>query len=433
MPIRLSDYLKKEYGEKVYRLSLSSGCTCPNRDGSIYYDIKSDEYHIVDSNEEYSSLVDSNVEYSSLECSNAVAFNTVDSYVEESNTLKSNIAASKTNESNRMKSCIWKPMEGIVRLTGGCTFCSEGGSGEFAAGNRQTDNKIPDIDAQIEFAKKVIQKKTDAKKFIAYFQSFTNTYGDATRLSELYHRAISRDEIVALSIGTRPDCIDDDILDMLKELNEIKPVWIELGLQTIHEETARRINRGYKLKTFVDAYHRLKDAGITVIVHVILGLPGESREDMLETVKYLSNLIPPLDGIKLQNLQILKGTKMYEELKVAIDDPEKVNQNDPAKKIQDYFKVKSCIDNNKMKRTDEHDNLTSDFESSANINDYHSMTMEEYTDLVAECIALLPKECVVHRMTGDGPRKLLVDPLWSLDKKRVLNMLTKKTERFFCE
>lgn len=391
MPIRLSDYLKKEYGEKVYRLSLSSGCTCPNRDGSICYDIKSDEYHIVDSN------------------------------VGEPNTQKS----------NREESCIWKAGGGAVRLTGGCTFCSEGGSGEFAAGNRQTDNSFPDIDSQIEFAKKVIQKKTDAKKFIAYFQSFTNTYGNVRRLSELYHRAISRDEIVALSIGTRPDCIGDDILDMLKELNEIKPVWIELGLQTIHEKTARRINRGYKLKTFVDAYHRLKAAGITVIVHVILGLPGESKEDMLETVKYLSNLNPHLDGIKLQNLQILKGTKMYEELKADIDDPEKVTQNDPAKKIQDYFKVKSCIDNNKMKRTDEHDNLISDFESSANINDYHSMTMEEYTDLVAECIALLPKECVVHRMTGDGPRKLLVDPLWSLDKKRVLNMLSRKTGKYF--
>ena len=391
MPIRLSDYLKKEYGEKVYRLSLSSGCTCPNRDGSIYYDTKSDEYNIVDSN----------------------------------------VGKPNTQKSNRAESCIWKPGGGAVRLTGGCTFCSEGGSGEFAAENRHADNNTPDIDAQIEFAKKVIQKKTDAKKFIAYFQSFTNTYGNVRRLSELYHRAIERDEIVALSIGTRPDCIGDDILDMLKELNTIKPVWIELGLQTIHEDTAKRINRGYKLKTFEDTYFRLKKAGITVIVHVILGLPRESKEDMLETVRYLASLNPPLDGIKLQNLQILKGTKMYEELKVAIDDPEKVTQNDPAKKIQDYFKVKSCIDNNKMKRTDEHDNLISDFESSANINDYHSMTMEEYTDLVAECIALLPKECVVHRMTGDGPRKLLVDPLWSLDKKRVLNMLSRKTGKYF--
>jgi radical SAM protein (TIGR01212 family) len=165
---------------------------------------------------------------------------------------------------------------------------------------------------------------------------------------------------------------------MLIELNKIKPVWIELGLQTIHEETARRINRGYKLEIFDDAYKRLKAAGIIVIVHVILGLPGETRQDMLETVKYLAELEPTLDGIKLQNLQILKGTRMYEEL-----------------------------------------------------DNYRSMTMEEYTDLVAGCISLLPKETVVHRMTGDGPRRLLVDPLWSLDKKRVLNMLTRKTKDLF--
>ena len=311
MPIRLSDYLKTTYGEKVYRLSLSSGCTCPNRDGSICYDRASDSYYI------------------------------------------------------------GEPKDGAERLIGGCTFCSEGGSGEFAA-------DPVDIDTQIEMAKKVIQKKTDARKFIAYFQSYTNTYGDVERLRALYHRAISRDDIEILSIGTRPDCIGEDILGMLIELNKIKPVWIELGLQTIHEETARRINRGYKLATFEDAYKRLKDAGITVIVHVILGLPGETKEDMLETVKYLAGLEPSLDGIKLQNLQILKGTRMYEEL-----------------------------------------------------TNYQSMSMEEYTDLVAECIALLPENCVVHRMTGDGPRKLLVDPLWSLDKKRVLNMLTRKTKEIY--
>jgi len=399
MPIRLSDYLKKEYGEKVYRLSLSSGCTCPNRDGSIYYDTKSDEYHISNSYIEESghsiNMSDSNIRKTNIEDSNTKKSNVVDF-----DTFKSNIAVSDIGESN----------DYIVRLTGGCTFCSEGGSGEFAAENRQADNNTPDIDAQIEFAKKVIQKKTDAKKFIAYFQSFTNTYGNVRRLSELYHRAISRDEIVALSIGTRPDCIGDDILDMLKELNTIKPVWIELGLQTIHEDTAKRINRGYKLKTFEDTYFRLKKAGITVIVHVILGLPGESKEDMLETVRYLASLNPTLDGIKLQNLQILKGTKMYEELKVT--------QNDSA-------------DSYKLNNIDENDNYIADTRSSESTYNYHSMTMEEYTDLVAECIALLPKECAVHRMTGDGPRKLLVDPLWSLDKKRVLNMLSRKTGKYF--
>nr|WP_297765214.1 TIGR01212 family radical SAM protein [uncultured Butyrivibrio sp.] len=290
MPVRLSTFLKNKYGEKVYRLALSSGCGCPNRDGT---------------------------------CG-----------------------------------------------TGGCTFCSEGGSGEFAT-------------TIFEEAKEKIAGKTDARKFIAYYQSFTNTYGDVERLKALYTDAIMRDEVVALSLGTRPDCLGPEVMDMLKELNGIKPVWIELGLQTIHDETARRVNRGYDLSAFTDAYKRLKDAGITVIVHVILGLPGESKEMMLDTVRFLSELTPELDGIKLQNLQILKGTVMYQEF---------------------------------LKATE---GATSDF---------YVMSMEEYTDLVAECIALLPDNCVVHRMQGDGPRKLLVEPLWSLDKKRVLNMLNAKTK-----
>ncbi len=315
MPVKLSDYLKKEYGEKVYRLSLSSGCSCPNRDGKVGF--------------------------------------------------------------------------------GGCTFCSEGGSGEFAAGTngkslqevRTDDDALKQmIDSQIQEAKEKIQLKTDARKFIAYFQSFTNTYGDVDFLRRLYTYAIERDEIVALSIGTRPDCLEPEIIAMLKELNTIKPVWIELGLQTIHEVTAKRINRGYPLDVFTDAYRRLKEAGITVIVHVILGLPGETKEMMLETVRFLAELSPALDGIKLQNLQILKGTVMYQQYMDFVD---------------------------------------SDFP------EFHIMSMEEYTDLVAECIALLPKETVVHRMQGDGPRKLLVEPLWSLDKKRVLNMLTAKTKNLW--
>lgn len=290
MPVRLSTFLKNKYGEKVYRLALSSGCGCPNRDGT---------------------------------CG-----------------------------------------------TGGCTFCSEGGSGEFAT-------------TIFEEAKEKIAGKTDARKFIAYYQSFTNTYGDVERLKALYTDAIMRDEVVALSLGTRPDCLGPEVMDMLKELNGIKPVWIELGLQTIHDETARRVNRGYDLSVFTDAYKRLKKAGITVIVHVILGLPGESKEMMLDTVKFLSELTPELDGIKLQNLQILKGTVMYQEFLKATEGAS---------------------------------------------SDFYVMSMEEYTDLVAECIALLPDNCVVHRMQGDGPRKLLVEPLWSLDKKRVLNMLNAKTK-----
>lgn len=289
MPVKLSTYLKNEYGEKVYRLSLSSGCGCPNRDGKVG--------------------------------------------------------------------------------TGGCTFCSEGGSGEFAASGS--------IDDQISQAKEKIQKKTDARKFIAYFQSFTNTYGDTCYLKKLYSNAINRDEVVILSLGTRPDCVGPEVIDMLKELNEIKPVWVELGLQTIHDESARAFNRGYDLAVFSDAYRRLKEAGLTVVVHLIMGLPGETKEMMLESVKFLAELDPPLDGIKIQNLQILKGTKMYEQF-----------EKEP----------------------------------------FYIMSMEEYTDLVAKALSLLPESCVVHRMQGDGPRKLLVEPMWSLDKKRVLNMLTAKTK-----
>ena len=293
MPQKLSTYLKNLYGEKVYRLSLSSGCYCPNRDGS-------------------------------------------------------------------------------AGVYGGCTFCSSGGSGEFAA-------QFADIDEQIESARALIRSKTDARLFIAYFQSYTNTYGDASRLRALYMRAIQRDDIAILSIATRPDCLGEDVLSMLKELNEIKPVWVELGLQTIHEESARSFRRGYELPVFEKAYKDLKDLGITVIVHVIFGLPGETSEDMLDTIRYLSGLTPPLDGIKIQNLQILKGTDMY------------------------------------LKYEEE---------------PFYVMSMEEYTDLVRQAIALLPEKTVVHRMTGDGPRRLLVAPLWSLDKKRVLNMLTKKTAEY---
>ncbi len=314
MPQRLSDYLKKAYGEKIYRLSLTSGCSCPNRDGSII-------------------LPDGN------------------------------------------------------RLTGGCTFCSEGGSGDFAA-------KIAPINVQIEDARSRISSKTDAKKFIAYFQSFTNTYGDVNRLRKLYMETILRDDIAILSLGTRPDCLSANVMDMLAELNSIKPLWIELGLQTVHEKTAKAFHRGYSLDVFEDAYKRLKLNGITVIVHVILGLPGESRDDMLETVKYLSSLEPSIDGIKLQNLQILKNTVMYE----------------------DYMDYVNAVSKNKEISPDK---------------TFHIMSMEEYTDLISECLSILPKETVVHRMTGDGPRKLLVEPLWSLDKKRVLNMLNRKCDHLF--
>ena len=295
MPQRLSTFLKKTYGEKVYRLSLTSGCSCPNRDGSI------------------------------------------------------------------------KRADGTV-ISGGCTFCSEGGSGEFAA-------KIAPVSEQIEEAKALIRKKTDAKQFIAYFQSYTNTYGNVNRLREIYTEAISRDDIVALSIGTRPDCLGDDVIEMLSDLRKIKPVWIELGLQTINEKTAEAFNRGYSLDVFDEAYKRLKAIDVSVIVHVIFGLPGESSEDMLKTIEYLANLSPALDGIKIQNLQILKNTQMY----------------------RDYLE-----------------------------KPFHIFELKEYTELVKKALMILPEDTVIHRMTGDGPRKQLVAPLWSLDKKRVLNYMNKE-------
>ena len=184
-----------------------------------------------------------------------------------------------------------------------------------------------------------------------------------------------RDEIVALSLGTRPDCLGPEVMDMLLELNEIKPVWVELGLQTIHDETARRIHRGYPLSVFDESYVKLKSAGFSVIVHMIMNLPGESREDMLDSIRYLAKLDPVLDGIKIQMLQILKGTAMADEY-----------EKEP----------------------------------------FELMDLEAYAALIGECAEILPSDTVLHRMTGDGPRRLLLAPLWCLDKKRVLNRLNRE-------
>jgi radical SAM protein (TIGR01212 family) len=291
--LSLSEKLKSDYGCKVYRLSLQSGCSCPNRDGSIG--------------------------------------------------------------------------------TGGCTFCSEGGSGDFAA-------PFLPIPEQLRLAKEKVDHKFPAgtreedKKYIAYFQSYTNTYGDPARLYALYRETISYPEIAVLSIGTRPDCLSDSIISMLKKLNAKKPVWVELGLQTIHEKTAVQFHRGYPLSVFDSAYRRCRDAGLQVVVHVILGLPGETEADMLETVSYLAALQPPPDGIKLQLLHVLKGTALGNAYLAA------------------PFPV---------------------------------MTLEQYCALVVKCLRLLPPETVIHRLTGDGPKKLLLAPLWSADKKRVLNTLSR--------
>jgi len=289
---RLSDYCKEKFGTKVYRLALSSGATCPNRDGKV----------------------------------------------------------------------------GV----GGCSFCSEKGSGEFAI-------DVMDLDLQIERAKALIAKKfpnsinTADRKYIAYFQSFSNTYGDTKRLICLFERAINKDEVVALSIATRPDCFSEEMLNSLERLNKIKPVWIELGLQTINENTARAFNRGYTLDVFEKTYIELKERNFEVIVHMILGLPGENEEDMYATVKYLSK--KNIDGIKIHGLHILKGTRLASEYE------------------KHPFKI---------------------------------MSLEEYTRVLINCLKILPKNTVVHRMTGDGDKKILIEPQWSADKKRVLNYINKK-------
>lgn len=289
---RLSDYCKEKFKTKVYRLALSSGATCPNRDGKV----------------------------------------------------------------------------GV----GGCSFCSEKGSGEFAI-------DVMDLDLQIERAKALISKKfpnsinTADRKYIAYFQSFSNTYGDTKRLIGLFERAINKDEVVALSIATRPDCFSEEMLNSLERLNKIKPVWIELGLQTINENTARAFNRGYTLDVFEKTYTELKERNFEVIVHMILGLPGESEDDMYATVKYLSK--KNIDGIKIHGLHILKGTRLASEYE------------------KHPFKI---------------------------------MSLEEYTRVLINCLKFLPKNTVVHRMTGDGDKKILIEPQWSADKKRVLNYINKK-------
>ncbi|MCQ2537359.1 MAG: TIGR01212 family radical SAM protein [Lachnospiraceae bacterium] len=252
---------------------------------------------------------------------------------------------------------------------GGCFFCAD---------SAYAESVLP-ISEQIEKAKEKVAAKTKDNAYIAYFQSHTNTYGDMNRLCGMFQEAINHPEVVTLAIGTRPDCLDGKWIERLAELNKIKPVWVELGLQTINDDTAKLINRGYNLAVFEDAYKRLKAAGITVIVHAIIGLPGEADKDAIATVKYLSSLNPSLDGIKLHNLNILKGTVLCEM----------------------YEKNPSLI---------------------------HEYTMEEYLSLVIKLIRILPEGCVIHRITGDGPRSLLVTPKWITDKKRVQNTFRKLLE-----
>ena len=285
----LNEYLKKEYGHKIYKLALNGGMSCPNRDG----------------------LID----------------------------------------------------------TRGCIFCSAGGSGDFAGG-RAGYALSQSVDEQIIKAKELIAAKYNDGHYIAYFQSFTNTYADVSYLRNLYMPVISRNDIDILSIATRPDCIDDNILSLLSELASIKPVWIELGLQTIHENTADYIRRGYSLDTYDICVKRLRNIGIHPIVRMIIGLPGESTSDILETADYIAH--SGAWGIKLQLLHILKGTDLYTDY------------------INGAFKA---------------------------------LDLNEYTAIVGQIIARLPKDMVIHRITGDGPKSLLEAPMWSANKKLVLNTL----------
>lgn len=295
----LNQYCQDTFGEKIYRLSLNGGMTCPNRDGSL----------------------------------------------------------------------------GV----GGCIFCSEGGSGDFAT-NYETS-----ISSQIESAKERIRRKTSCKKFIAYFQAYTNTYAPISHLRRIFTEAMNHPDVVALSIGTRCDCLPDEVLDLLEELNHMKPVWVELGLQTIHHTTHARLNTHTTVEQYDKAASALYSRGISVITHVILGLPGETKEMIMETVRHIvdlsschqkiNNSISVHFGIKLQLLHVLKGTvlgKQYEE------------------------------------------------------HPFPLFELEDYCDLIADCLEILPSEMVIHRLTGDGPRKLLIAPLWSTDKKRVLNTIQKR-------
>ena len=249
----------------------------------------------------------------------------------------------------------------------GCIFCSAGGSGEFSQDSGKS------IYGQIEEGKRLVSSKIKDGKFIAYFQAFTNTYAPAETLRPMFTEAADHPDIVALSIATRPDCLPGDVLDLLEEINRIKPVWVELGLQTIHKETAEYIRRGYELEVYDKAVSDLKQRGIEVITHVILGLPGETPEMMKETVKYVCE--KGTDGIKLQLLHVLKGTDLEKEY------------------LDGKFEV---------------------------------LTEDEYISILKECVNIIPENVVIHRLTGDGDKKILVAPLWSGDKKHVINRISKE-------
>lgn len=284
--LSLNKYLRETFGDKVYKISLNAGFTCPNRDGEID--------------------------------------------------------------------------------TRGCIFCSKGGSGDFAESAEKS------ITEQIELGKKRVENKIKSGKYIAYFQAFTNTYAPVEVLREKFYEAIHHKDIVALSIATRPDCLDSDVIQLLDELNKIKPVFVELGLQTIHKESADYIRRGYALSVYDKAVENLKKIGINIVVHIILGLPNESKADMLESVQYVCD--SGINGIKLQLLHILKNTDLADE----------------------YY-----------------------------LGNVKPLSLNEYLDIIKACVEIIPKNIVIHRLTGDGAKKDLIAPLWSADKKKVINAINR--------
>ena len=250
--------------------------------------------------------------------------------------------------------------------TRGCIFCSAYGGGEFAEG------PCGSVTQQLEQAKARVAAKNKGGKYIAYFQSFTGTYAPVQRLRQLYLEAIAPEDIVGLSIGTRPDCLPEAVIALLAEINRMKPVSIELGLQTVHEATARYIRRGYPADVYFDAVKRLKAAGLDVVTHIILGLPGETKEMAVKTTRAAVNA--GTDGVKFHLLHVLSGT---------------------------------------------------DLEADYRAGNFSCLTLEEYARILDACLGVLPPETVVHRITGDGAKRDLVAPLWSADKKRVLNYLNR--------
>lgn len=295
-PYRSLDWqLKTQFGEKVYKLALNGGMSCPNRDGKVG--------------------------------------------------------------------------------RGGCIFCSEGGSGDFAADGHLS------VKEQIAIQKEALRDKKPARKYIAYFQAYTNTYAPVDYLERIFTEAIEDPEVVILSIATRPDCLPEDVLDLLARLNQQKPVWVELGLQTMHEESAQIIHRGYDLACFERAVSGLRSREMDVIVHTILGLPGEGRKEVLQTIDYLNHM--DIQGIKLQLLHILKGTQLGQ---IYLE----------QKEGQEFISP---------------------------------MTMEAYIDLVIDCVEHLSPEITIHRLTGDGPKELLLAPMWSTRKRTVLNEIHKELKK----